>query len=161
MFAPVVGAGFLAIMPLLFLIIFYFLSFDIFGYLDSILETIMLMSLLYSLWLLLVIIFLTVKWTKYYLDVWFITNIRLVDVEQVGLFSRKVKSLRLERVQDISVEIRGFIATMLSFGDIHVQTAGASRKIILFQAKDPYEVKKDISTVIEEISKNKPFHSIY
>jgi hypothetical protein len=42
------------------------------------------------------------------LDVWIITDQRIIDVRQNGFFSRSVSEVRLSRIQDISSEIHGF-----------------------------------------------------
>jgi uncharacterized membrane protein YdbT with pleckstrin-like domain len=68
---------------------------------------------------------LAMIWTDYYLNVWCVTNKRIVNVHQIGLFRRKIGSFRLERMQDVNVEINGVLATLLDYGTIHVQTASA------------------------------------
>ena len=62
-------------------------------------------------------------WTHYYLDLWIITDRRIIVVDQVHFFNRKVSSFRLERLQDIKVSINGIIPTFLNFGTILAQTA--------------------------------------
>lgn len=141
---------FLAVIPLILILILRFFSFDIFQYLSFEGSSVYALITFYCLWLILVLIFLAVQWTEYYLDVWYITNMRIVDIEQIGLFARKAKTLNLERVQDVTVEVRGFIATMFNFGTIHVQTAGDSREILLPHSKYPYEVKRVVFEAIEE-----------
>jgi uncharacterized membrane protein YdbT with pleckstrin-like domain len=85
-----------------------------------------------------------VLWTDYYLDVWYVTNERIIAVEQKGLFWREIIDLRYEKVQDVTVEISGIISTLLDFGDLHVQTAGVGREIILRKAAKPDEAKRII-----------------
>ena len=65
-------------------------------------------------------------WTHYYLDLWVISDRRIIVIDQRGFFNRKVSSFRLERMQDIKVTITGIIATLLNFGTIRAQTAGAN-----------------------------------
>ncbi|MBY0310417.1 PH domain-containing protein [Patescibacteria group bacterium] len=65
-------------------------------------------------------------WTHYYLDLWVITDRRIIVIDQRGFFNRKVSSFRLERLQDIKVTISGIIPTLLNFGTIRAQTAGAN-----------------------------------
>jgi len=83
-------------------------------------------------------------WTNYYLDVWIITDQRIIDIEQLNLFNRVVSEFRLDRVQDITIKVNGLIATILGFGDIHVQTAGEMEKFLIKSAPKPYEVKDKI-----------------
>lgn len=63
--------------------------------------------------------------TRYYLTVWIITNTRIVDIHQDGLFNRRVSSTLLARVQDVTTDVNGFFNTMLGFGTLLVQTAGS------------------------------------
>lgn len=65
-----------------------------------------------------------VVWLSYYLDVWIITNQRIIDIEQFTIFHREVSEISLDRIQNVTVEIPGFIATFLGFGNIKIHTAG-------------------------------------
>ena len=78
---------------------------------------------LWSLELLLVWIVFMVFWTDYYLDVWLLTNHRIIDIEQKGLFSRTVSSFRFEQIQDVTAEVPGVLATLIDFGTVKIRTA--------------------------------------
>ena len=104
----------------------------------------------YSLWLLVVWVVYFIHWTDYYLDVWYITNEKIYDVLQKGFFHRQVSILRFDNIQDVTVEIKGLIPTLLDFGKIHVQTAGeTSIDFTLHDAKHPNRVKNTISELLE------------
>lgn len=64
-------------------------------------------------------------WTHYYLDLWIITDRRIILVDQIRFFSRNVSIFRLERLQDIEFYVQGFIPTLLNFGTLKAQTASA------------------------------------
>lgn len=83
-------------------------------------------------------------WFDYYLDVWIITTQRIVDVDQTGLFSRKVSELRFLQIQDISTDVQGFLPTFLNYGDVHIQTAAEQSKFIFHSVPNPYKIKADI-----------------
>jgi uncharacterized membrane protein YdbT with pleckstrin-like domain len=104
----------------------------------------MVFGFLYTLWLLALWVMFFLQWTNYYLDVWVITNKRLFDIEQKGIFTRETSVFRLEHMQDITVEIRGIIATFLKYGDVHIHTAGESHDITIYDAADPVMVKNTI-----------------
>lgn len=80
-------------------------------------------------------------WIDYYLDVWIITNQRIMDIEQNGLFSREMSEFSVHRVQDVTVEVTGVIATLFQYGDVHIQTAGEARQFIFKDVPNPYKVK--------------------
>jgi hypothetical protein len=79
-----------------------------------------------SAWLLMSTIAAATSWTSYYLDLWILTDRRIIVIDQVTYFNRKVSNFRLERLQDINVSIRGLIPTLLNYGIIRAQTASAS-----------------------------------
>lgn len=84
-------------------------------------------------------------WTDYYLDILILTNKRIIDVEQKGLFSRELSTFRLDKIQDATAEINGVIQTFLSFGTIIIQTAGEDKDFIVRGIPKPFEVKNYIS----------------
>jgi len=92
-----------------------------------------------------------VAWTNYYLDVLIITNKRVIDIEQLGLFARDMVEVRLERIQDIKIEVKGIVASLLKFGDIYIQTAGESREVIIRHIADPQEIREAISKYCDEL----------
>lgn len=77
-----------------------------------------------SIYLLILSIIAFAIWIDYYLDVWIITNTRIIDVEQHGLFNREISEIPRARIQDVTIEVRGIIRTLLRFGTIRIQTAG-------------------------------------
>lgn len=81
-------------------------------------------SFLTGVWLLVIWMIIFTVWTNYYLDIWIVTDKRIINIDQISLFTRSVSTLRIERVQDVKVETHGFFATFLNFGNLQVQTAG-------------------------------------
>ena len=79
-------------------------------------------------WLLFCWMLLANYFTDHYLDLWTITNRRIVSIDQRGFFSRFLSSFRLERLQDMNIEVTGIIPTLLNFGTIEAQTAGGSNE---------------------------------
>ena len=80
----------------------------------------------YSVWLLMLWFAVFNVWTNYYLDIVAVTDRRAILINQRGFFHRSVTSFRLERLQDMHIEINGIIATLLDYGNLRVETAGHS-----------------------------------
>jgi len=80
-------------------------------------------------------------WIDYYFDVWIVTNERIVNIEQKGLFVRQTSELNFPRVQDVTSTVEGFIPTILNFGDVYVQTAGEKERFTFRQVPDPLHIK--------------------
>ena len=80
-------------------------------------------------------------WIDYYFDIWIVTSERIINIEQQGMFSRKVSELNYAKIQDVTSHVQGFIPTMLNFGDVEVQTAGEEENFIFRTVSDPYAIK--------------------
>ena len=103
-----------------------------------------------SIWYLITLFVAFGFWMDYYLDALVITDKRILNVDQSGLFRHTVSEFRLDRVQDVTIEVPNFIATMLRYGNITIQTAGEvsfsisevptphiARDLILKQVREP------------------------
>lgn len=106
-----------------------------------------LFHLLLIFWL---IIFVT--FANYYLDFWIVTNQRTIHTELHGLFNRSISSVPNERIQDITIHVKGILPTILRFGDLHIQTAGEFREFIFRQIPDPYKTKETIFKALRDAS---------
>lgn len=83
--------------------------------------------------------------TMYTLDVWIVTDRRIIDSTQHGFFNHIVSELHLSRIQDMSVDTAGVIPTFLKFGDLQIQTAGTEEKFRFKQIPNPGKVKDEIA----------------
>jgi uncharacterized membrane protein YdbT with pleckstrin-like domain len=98
--------------------------------------------------------------TDYFLDIWVVTDKRIIDIEQKGLFNREFSEFRLERIQDVTVEVRGILPTLLHYGDVHVQTAGEAREFIFLQVPYPHKIKNRILKAFELKLKQRPHDQV-
>jgi hypothetical protein len=83
----------------------------------------------------------------WYWNAFVLTNLRVIDVDQRGLFDRTVSEAVYDRIQDVSYHVKGVWGTMLRYGTIIVQTAGATTNLELYYVHDP----KEIHHVITEL----------
>ncbi len=93
---------------------------------------------------------LLIIWALYYLNMQIVTNIRIVDVDQISLFSRTVSELNIVNVQDVTSESKGIFATIFGFGDVYVQTAGVQQRFIFEAVPHPEEIKKLLLDLYEK-----------
>jgi len=105
-----------------------------------------------SLYYLFLWLFLYIHWLEFYLDVWVVTNERVINVDQRRLFSRRVSEVRLAQVQDITSEVEGFLHTFFKFGDIDLQTAAEENKFTFKNISNPDNVRE---TILKLMEKNK------
>lgn len=137
--------------------IFYLLFRDILGtlFVNGLFQPIMV--LFTSTYYLFIWLFAFHSFVDYYLDVWIVTDERIVNIEQKGLFNRTVAEQKLYRIQDVTSELKGFFSTTLNFGTVHIQTAGEKARFVFKQIPKPYAVARKITKLVEQ---NKKFHRL-
>ena len=94
-------------------------------------------------------------WIDYYFDVWVITDERVLNIEQRGLFTRVISEVHLGRVQDVTTRVEGFVPTLLNYGDIFIQTAGEEKHFHFRNVGDPDQHKDEIVRLVKKIHARK------
>lgn len=121
---------------------------------NSLLFVILIM--LASLYYLFLLIVLYGFWIDYYLDMFLVTNKRVVDIEQDGLFSRTVAEQSIDRIQDVTSEIKGFFPSILRYGNIYIQTAGTQERFVFENVHNPEIVVKTILSLTDGMIRARP-----
>ncbi len=125
--------------PIVVVLVYWFLNPDIFiASLRSIMILIISAYILSSLAILLIGI------VDYYLDIYILTDKRIVDINQVGLFNRQISEVHLHQIQDVNAKVQGFFETIFHFGDVNIQTAGEQSNFIFSTVPHPYTIAKRI-----------------
>lgn len=153
----------LRLLPLIPFVLIPLLIFGIAGAIPTQTDTLVKMSgngssfavfVLFS-WFLFVWIGAFIIWTDYFLDILVVTNKRIINIEQKALFSREIASLRLDKIQDVTIDINGILATFLSFGNIRIQTAGEQEEFLIRFIQNPESLKsiilKEHDRIVEEL----------
>ncbi|HNT29519.1 MAG TPA: PH domain-containing protein [bacterium] len=100
-------------------------------------------------WFLLGAFFFVYNWLDWYLDIYLVTNQRVIDITQNGLFHRTVGATSLDNVQDVIYEIDGIIPTILNYGNVIIHTAGPTGDIIFEEVAHPQDVQEKIMVEVE------------
>ncbi len=100
-----------------------------------------------------VLIFLTLSyffmnWVFWYLDVWIISNGKLIDSQLVTFFVRRRAELDLEQIQDIRFTIPGTLATIFNCGNVLIQSAAKESNFKLMFIPNPRQAVQDIQAVL-------------
>ncbi len=156
----VLGAIFflLIILPMIFL--FFSSSPSLPDWITKIIPEASTLNLRY-LFLFFLSLFLPILWqtiflvvVDYYLDCWILTNERIISTESEGLFNRKESSITYDKIQNITIEIKGFLPALFDFGDLTIETAAELGKFTFRQIPNPEKVKEVIFEIQKESQKN-------
>lgn len=97
-----------------------------------------------SVYLLSILLFFYTEFIIFYLDIWIVTNDRIIDIEQHGLFSRSISELDLFRIQDVTSDTHGVIATIFKYGSVTIKTASNNVHIVFKNVKNPDKIREDL-----------------
>jgi hypothetical protein len=89
------------------------------------------------------------SWISWNFSVFIVTNIRLIQVTQKGLWTRSVVDIGLDKIQTISFEIHGMQETLLGFGTIVVQTYVG--ELVIHDVHHPKKIQKRMSEILREL----------
>jgi len=123
------------------------------------------MPMLYPVVFLIMFLFLHLFWiasfialADYYLDIWILTDKRVITVEQKSLFSRIISEFELSKIQEVSVGVHGFLPTVIDYGDVRVRTASENPNFVFKQVSNPNRIKDEITKAAEDNKKKISSH---
>lgn len=105
-----------------------------------------------SIYYLYALLFILYAFLDYFLDVWTITDHHIINVEQQSIFLRTTSKQELERVQDVTSEIKGIFGTFFNYGNVKVQTAGAQERIIFEKVPMPQTI---VDVILRAVKRRK------
>ena len=103
-----------------------------------------------GIWLLVSWTFAWGTFTRYFLSAWILTSQRVVTIKQRQFFNREVSSLLLTRVQDVTTTVVGLLPSLIGFGNIKVQSAGAEVEFTMRGIPHPERMRNLIIKYIPE-----------
>jgi len=103
-----------------------------------------------------VVLFLP-AWINWHFSVFIVTDQRLIQITQKGLFSRSVVDMGLGQIQMINYQVSGLIQTMLGFGTIMMQTYVGD--LVIHEIPHPAAIQKKLLEVLRKqgVSVSAPF----
>jgi membrane protein YdbS with pleckstrin-like domain len=110
---------------------------------------------LYYLWLVFWVCSIVYNYITWYRARYIVTSERIIDIDQKSLFNRQVSEVDLDRIQNITHTIKGPAATLLNFGTVIIQSAGAT-DITLDDIAEPDEIQEEIARLIRDIPAESP-----
>jgi hypothetical protein len=88
------------------------------------------------------------SWIAWFYSVFIVTDQRLIQITQKGLFTRSVVDLGLSKIQSTNYEVRGLQATLLGFGTIVIQTYMGD--LVIHEVHHPAKIIRELSEVLRD-----------
>lgn len=87
-------------------------------------------------------------WISWYYSVYIVTNQRLIQITQKGLFHRSMVALGLNQIQMVNYEVAGFEQTVLGHGTIMIQTYVGS--LAIHDVHNPGKTQKELLHILRD-----------
>lgn len=94
-------------------------------------------------------IFLYIEWLNHELDMFVITNNRIVWVEQKSFLNRGVTECNLGQVQEVNSITKWILANIFNYGTISIQTAGNMTNLEMTFAPLPLNQSRKILNIVD------------
>jgi len=94
------------------------------------------------------IVVLFPSWIAWYYSVFIVTDQRLIQITQKGLFHKTVVDLTLQQIQMVNYQIAGLQETMLGYGTIMMQTYVGD--LVIHEVHHPAKIQKKILKILRD-----------
>ncbi len=75
------------------------------------------------------------SWFTWYYGAYILTNQRIIEVNQRGIFTREVREITLDKIQDVTYNVSGLLRTVLNVGTVRIHSASGLNIKMLEVAK--------------------------
>ena len=93
--------------------------------------------------------FLYLEWLNHELDLFIVTNNRIIGVEQKSFLDRTVSECNLWQVQEVNSSTKWFFANILNYWTIFIQTAWNSTTLKMDFAPDSLQWARKILNIVD------------
>ncbi len=103
-----------------------------------------------SLYWIIFLTFILIDWMNDELDIFIITDSRVIAIDQISALSRSVNECSLDRVQEVNAHTSGIFQSIFGFWDVHIHTASETSNMVIRYAPNPIENARRINNIIQE-----------
>jgi hypothetical protein len=88
------------------------------------------------------------SWITWHFSVFIVTDKRLIQITQKGMFSRSVVDMGLNQIQMVNYQVAGLQETLLGFGTIMMQTFVGD--LVIHEIPHPAKIQKKLLETLRE-----------
>lgn len=82
-------------------------------------------------------------------NVFIVTNQKVIDIYQAGSLEKVVTEVHLDKIHNVSYQIKGLFPTIFRYGKIRIQTVGGETDLEFNRVKNPAAAQGVISAVLQ------------
>jgi len=101
-------------------------------------------------WYLVTFAFIFEKFLSWWIDVYIITDERVIDIAFNNLLDKKFSEAKISMIQDITSRVSGVAQTMFNYGNVMIQTAAEIPEITFEMVPHPEKIIKILQVLRDE-----------
>jgi len=94
------------------------------------------------------LVFFSPSWISWYYSIFILSDQRLIQITQKGLFNKAVVDMQLSQIQMVNYQVAGLQETMLGFGTLVMQTYMGD--LVIHDVHHPAKTQKKILEVLRD-----------
>ena len=99
--------------------------------------------------------FLYIEWLNHELDLYIVTNNRIIGVEQISWMNRITREYNLWQVQEVSSKTKGILANIFNYWTLSIQTAWANtNNLDMDFCPDSIQQARKVLNIVDEYRDN-------
>lgn len=107
------------------------------------------------LWYLMIIGYSLEVFLSWFFSVYIITDERIIDVDFISLIHKDIASAKIDNIEDVKAVTGGLMQSVVNFGTVQIQTAGAKTEIDFNKVPQPSKVTRLLNELILEEEQEK------
>lgn len=106
-------------------------------------------------------VFLFVQWLNHELDMFVITDNRIIWIEQISFLNRNVTECNLWQVQEVNSKTKWLFSNILNYWTIEIQTAWNATNLVMTLVSDSIGESRKILNVVDNYRDLKANNSLW
>lgn len=94
-------------------------------------------------------LFLYVEWLNHELDMYVVTNNRIIWIEQIAFLNRQVTETNLWQVQEVNSKSAWLFANLLNYWTLSIQTAWNKTTLTMEFSPDAIKTQREILNIVD------------
>jgi membrane protein YdbS with pleckstrin-like domain len=101
-------------------------------------------------WYLFTMAYALENFLSWYFNVYFVTSLRVVDVDFYNLIYKQVSDANISKIQDVTYNMGGVARTIFNYGNVFIQTAAEVSEFEFLAVPSPDKVAKIINDLVSK-----------
>lgn len=112
-------------------------------------------TIIFLIYLLFAGLGLYIKWLNEELDLMVVTNLRIINLDQVGFMERTVSEASLMQIQDVKGVEKGMLNNLFNCGSLQIRTAADKAVFNIDNIPYPFRTARDILALMDKMGTSK------